>query len=213
MSSSSRWHDVPKANSYEVIPFVYLQPHGFLPDVAVDLAHLPALEEGAEGLCGEEGVPGPWVIGFAYGEHWGDFTVDFGVLYVRKMLIIICSCVIMFYMEKQREAPMAILRVEGGKYIYDFGNALPYGGPTLALVNQITDKYTINSPWRNGMGFAVKYAVRPDGSKHGFMDLQVPSGVPRELVQSIFNDLNASGLVQVALTTEMYPSTAHRRSS
>ena len=67
MPSSARRHHDGLADARQFSLLTQLQADGLLPDVAVDLAHRPALEERRVPLRGHEAFPGRLVGGVADG--------------------------------------------------------------------------------------------------------------------------------------------------
>ncbi len=91
-------------------------------------------------------------------------------------------------------------------YLYDFGQALLYNDPAVhSLLDRITRAHIERWKWLGRGGFTLKTAIGADGSSVNFADLKIPHNAPRESVEGIFRDLNASGLVRVELTDEVYP--------
>src|SRR3989338_5871522 len=77
MPSPSRGHDMPEADTDDVVSFSYLKSYRLLSNFSIHLSHFPTLEEGVELLSGEEGIPGRWVMGFGYGEHRGILPLSY----------------------------------------------------------------------------------------------------------------------------------------
>jgi putative acetyltransferase len=173
LPTTRRYHDGLADTGDRASGIPDFQPHGFLPDVAVHLAHRPALEEECVGSAGEEGFP-RCAIGGRLDVHRGDDS-GFFPLFVPSLLVsgmypftaLQGSCMLrgMRIRKARLDDSAELARLHRGTIRHI--NKHDYSEQEIA----VWSKRTNARRFRTSHDLTIRYVAEEDGKIVGFSDI------------------------------------------